>query len=120
MMRKDTVNPPDSSPSPGALTIKEHDPATRTTITLDPTVQAALTVDDYYRYGTDLKLDVCALSIELSLQEKAAKAGDLTRAEAMLIAQAHTLDAIFNNLVRRAARAQHVDPLLSSRDARAG
>jgi hypothetical protein len=35
-------------------------------------------------------------------QTKAANDSDLTRAEAMLTVQAHTLDTIFNNLARRA------------------
>lgn len=42
-----------------------------------------------------------ALIEQLSLQVGAANAGNLSRAEGMLIAQAHTLDEIFNNLARR-------------------
>ena len=41
---------------------------------------------------------------DLGKQCELASKGDLGRTEAMLIAQAHTLDAIFNNLARRAAR----------------
>jgi hypothetical protein len=41
---------------------------------------------------------------ELSKQAKAARDGDMGRGESMLITQAHTLDAIVNNLARRAAR----------------
>lgn len=39
----------------------------------------------------------------LSEQTDAAISGDTSRAEAMLAAQAHTLDTIFNHLARRAA-----------------
>ena len=41
---------------------------------------------------------------ELLKQAKAARDGDIGQGESMLITQAHTLDAIFNNLARRAAR----------------
>ncbi|MCI0440959.1 MAG: hypothetical protein L0177_17785, partial [Chloroflexi bacterium] len=37
MMSKDTANAPDSSPHPGALTIKEHDQAKRARMMLYPT-----------------------------------------------------------------------------------
>jgi Tfp pilus assembly protein PilE len=37
--------------------------------------------------------------------------GDLGRAETMLVAQAHTLDAIFNNLAQRAVRSEYISQL---------
>jgi hypothetical protein len=46
--------------------------------------------------------DVNALSAELSAQVDAVNAGQMARAEGILIAQAHTLDAIFVTLMRRA------------------
>ena len=46
--------------------------------------------------------DVNVLAAELGAQVKAVNDGSLQRAEGMLIAQAHTLDAIFVNLMRRA------------------
>lgn len=46
--------------------------------------------------------DVNALAAELATQVQAVNAGQLGRAEGILIAQAHTLDAIFVNLMRRA------------------
>ena len=46
-----------------------------------------------------------------SEQTSAVDKGDLKRAEAMLTAQAHTLDAIFNNLARRAINAEYMDNL---------
>lgn len=46
--------------------------------------------------------DVNALAEELADQVQAVNAGELGRAEGILISQAHTLDAIFVNLMRRA------------------
>ena len=43
-----------------------------------------------------------ALVGELEAQVAAVNQGNLTRAEALLIAQAHTLDEMFNNLARQA------------------
>jgi O6-methylguanine-DNA--protein-cysteine methyltransferase len=67
---------------------------------LCPTTRAAMTINAYST--TDGNLDLTGLAKELASQVKAAKAGDLTHAEAMLIAQAHTLDAIFNHLAIKA------------------
>ena len=76
---------------------------------LRPTVQAAVVITDYDKaYGN---LDLMALVDALSEQTSAASEGDLKRAEAMLTAQAHTLDAIFNNLARRAINAEYMDNL---------
>ena len=48
--------------------------------------------------------DVNALVTELNRQVEAVNGGDMRRAEAMLIAQAHTLDQIFISLARRAVK----------------
>ncbi len=68
---------------------------------LRPTVQAAVTLKEYGKSYGDL--DLGGLIDSLIEQTRASSDGDLKRAEAMLTAQAHTLDAIFNNLARRAA-----------------
>jgi hypothetical protein len=68
---------------------------------LRPTVQAAVTLREYGKAYGDL--DLAGLMDALSEQTKAATDGDLGRAEAMLTSQAHTLDAVFNTLARRAA-----------------
>jgi hypothetical protein len=68
---------------------------------LRPTVQAALTLREYGKGFTDL--DLTGLIDSLTEQTNATTAGDLGRAEAMLTTQAHTLDAIFHNLARRAS-----------------
>lgn len=66
-----------------------------------PTVQAAATLKKYEQsFG---ELDLQGLVDSLAEQTKAANDGNLDRGEAMLAAQAHTLDAIFNALAQRAA-----------------
>ena len=72
---------------------------------LRPTVHAAVTLKAYDRAYADL--DVVGLMDALSEQSQAATDGDLSRAETMLTAQAHTLDAIFNTLAQRAATNMH-------------
>lgn len=69
---------------------------------LRPTIQAALTLLDYNKAFGEMSLNT--LVDDLGKQCELASKGDLGRSEALLIAQAHTLDAIFNNLARRAAR----------------
>lgn len=69
---------------------------------LRPTVQAALTLLDYNKAFGEMSINT--LVDDLGKQCELASKGELGRAEALLVAQAHTLDAIFNNLARRAAR----------------
>ena len=60
-------------------------------ITLDPAVQAAVTLNEYGKvFG---ELDLSGLIESLTAQTKAVADGDLRRSEAMLTTQAHTLDA---------------------------
>lgn len=74
---------------------------------LDPAFQAAVTSARYLYSGHDIKLeDLCQA---LTLQGEAVSRGDMRRAEAMLTAQAHTLDLMFHNLAQKAGRAQHID-----------
>ena len=68
---------------------------------LRPTCLAALTVRDYSAGFPDL--DLGGLVDGLADQVALAKTGDLSRGEAMLVSQAHTLDAIFHTCARRAA-----------------
>ena len=74
---------------------------------LRPTVQAAVTLKEYDKKFGDLKLNHLVES--LVEQAKASIDGDTSRVEAMLVAQAHTLDAIFNNLARRAINADYLN-----------
>jgi hypothetical protein len=77
--------------------IKEINKATSARALAQPEVQAGVTIQ---RYNADL-LDVNCLIDELKDQINDVRKGDLSRPEAMLVAQAHTLDALFGNLIRR-------------------
>ena len=72
---------------------------------LRPTTQGAVTVRSYCDSAYS-ELDLNELIKALSEQTKAVISRDVGRAEAMLAVQAHTLDAIFNNLARRAMGAE--------------
>lgn len=103
MKHRDKKAPPPAKPNPSALpvVVREGDnvaAAVAQTI-LRPTAQAACTVESFNR-GT---VEVAALIGELAKQTDAVNGGDLKRAEAMLISQAHALDAIFGYCARRAA-----------------
>jgi hypothetical protein len=78
-------------------------------ISLRPTVKAAITIKEYSKSYGDL--DLTGLVNELSSQVKAIEGSDMGRAAAMLTTQAHTLDAIFNNLAIRAIHAEYMDNL---------
>ncbi len=79
----------------------EEDAVTLARLALQPSVKGALTIKEYSKNCGDL--DLMGLVGELLGQAKAANDGDLKRAEGLLMVQAHTLDAIFNELARRAA-----------------
>lgn len=68
---------------------------------LRPSVRAALTTGTYSTQFP--KLELTELVEELAAQNSAASKGDMARAEGMLMSQAHTLEAIFHELARRAA-----------------
>jgi len=71
---------------------------------LSPTVQAAFTLRECGRLYSTAELS--GLVDALTEQTRASGDGDLTRAGAMLTVQAHTLDAIYNNLTRNAMNAE--------------
>lgn len=66
-----------------------------------PSVGAGLTVRRFNTAAGELPLT--ELVTELAALAKLATEGNTDRCEALLIAHAHSLDAIFNNLARRAA-----------------
>jgi hypothetical protein len=76
---------------------------------LEPAVRGAVTTKEYSNYLGDL--DLVGLIAALEEQTKAVIDSDLGRIEAILTTQAHTLDAIFHNLARRAIRADYMDKL---------
>jgi len=66
---------------------------------LRPSITAAVTLHDVH--GQDFpELSLSSLIQELVDQAKTVSAGNMARMEAMLTAQAHTLDALFNKLTR--------------------
>jgi hypothetical protein len=67
---------------------------------LRPSVRAAITTQAYSKQLGEL--DLTAVVDELATQNAALSKGDMARSEAMLLSHAHTLDAIFHELVRRA------------------
>jgi len=73
---------------------------------ISPSLQSALAIRDYGKHVGDLEL--MSLVDELKDQIGRTIDGDLERAEAMLTTQAHTLDAIFSNLARRAISAEYL------------
>lgn len=101
--RTDTPDPKATNAN-GALKITSEPGIDQTTMlartALRPSVRAALTARAYSKqFG---ELDLTALVDELTGQIAAANRGEMSRAEGMLVAQAHTLEAIFHELVRRA------------------
>lgn len=66
-------------------------------ILTSPETNAAVTIRQWQPLH-----DVNALSRTLALQIDEVNTGNMKRPEAMLLAQAHTLDELFNNLARRA------------------
>ena len=73
-----------------------------------PEMQAALSQLHYNKWP-GLKLNLHELTSELDKQTEAVKEKKLGRGEAMLAAQAHTLDAIFNYLSRKASASKFLD-----------
>ena len=72
---------------------------------LTPEMSAALTQIHVMKgelFGSDL--DINALVDELTSQTEAIKGKDLSRAEEMLVSQAHTLDMLFQQLAIRGAQ----------------
>ena len=91
------------SPSDSETTAQsaENKAASTARMVTSPTVRGAVTAQAFSK--TFGETDLAALIEVLADQNKSARNGDLARAENMLMTQAHTLDAIFNELARRAA-----------------
>ncbi len=72
-----------------------------------PTVQAAITTRQVIgkHFGGE-SVYLGELINSLGVQARDAQGGDLSRSEEMLVAQSHTLDQIYNHLVRRAFNAE--------------
>ena len=81
----------------------DHRAAFRAQMCLRPTVQAASVVNAYNKTRDWDGPAIGDLLAELVTQVETVTRGDLTRAESMLLSQAHSLEAIFASLARRAA-----------------
>ncbi len=106
--KKVTKRDPNNLDVPALPDVSKEETLAKTA--LRPTTQAAVTLQLYDKQFLG-ELDLMSLVDGLSTQVKATIDGDLGRAEAMLTAQAHTLDAIFNNLARRAISAEYLSQL---------
>lgn len=97
---------PESESDPKTLVVEKFNDETTSDAlaraVLRPTVQAAYAIREFSG-SRQKKVELMSLVKELAAQCKAAGSGDLRRAEAMLIAQAHTLDSIFASLATRAS-----------------
>ena len=95
---------------PSGITLKlqkdESEAQALARVALSPTLQSALTLREYSKSFENLAL--MNLIEELRHQVDETIDGNLERAEAMLTTQAHTLDAKFGNLARRAINADYV------------
>jgi hypothetical protein len=77
-----------------------------TKVALTPSLNAGLAIRHYSKGAGELKaLDIAH---ELRAQMNNVSGGDLDRQEATLVAQSHTLDALFSYLLRMAAAAEIV------------
>ena len=70
---------------------------------MHPTVQAGLTLDRWQP-----EINVVSATKKLIEQVNDVKKGDMSRPEAMLLSQAHTLDALFNSLAQKAFMQTHM------------
>ncbi len=95
---------------PSGITLKlqkdESEAQALARVALSPSLQSALTLREYSKSFDNLEL--MSLVEELRHQVDETIDGDLGRAEAMLTTQAHSLDAIFGNLARRAINAEYL------------
>jgi hypothetical protein len=105
--KPEPVKTPTPKKPSGASSPNEDQDAFSARTVLRPTFQAAAAIAEYEKIYQEIGL--LALLNALGEQVSAVGKGNLKRAEAMLTAQAHTLDALFGNLARRAANTERVD-----------
>lgn len=97
---------PTPATAPGAVltvhaTNDETESQTYARLSMMPTFLAATAIERFTKVGEGIPL--ADLIGELGKQVEAVQGGNLARAESLLVSQAHTLDAIFNQLASRAA-----------------
>lgn len=97
-----------AEPPKAKLTIQPESGETRDKVMaralMRPSVQAACTIRDFEKSEVNLTYFV----EELTAQIEAVNGGDLTRAEGILITQAHTLNELFNSLARRSCKQEYL------------
>ena len=76
---------------------------------LHPSLHAILSLREYGKGFGDLTIDGLYKALQAQMDQTAK--GNLGRGEAMLTAQAHTLDAIFNSLAQRAVNAEYISQM---------
>jgi hypothetical protein len=94
----------------GVILPETEDAATARVLT-KPEISAAVTIQQWQGGITEVN----TLASELAKQIGDVNTGNMKRPEAMLLAQAHTLDELFNNLAKRAHRQEGIamiDPYL--------
>lgn len=110
------AKPTTEKPNPDAVQIRATGPddadAAKARGFLRPTVTGAVAIRTAHqaKNGVTGGPSIEALINELSVQCKAVTDGSMARPEAMLTAQAHTLDTLFSDLVRRAYSHTGLDP----------
>jgi hypothetical protein len=103
---------PDVAPTHPADDFDAKAPATaltgqaRTAIALTPSLNAGLAIANFSTRCGPLKVIEIAHSLRAQMDQVAG--GKLDRQEATLVAQSHTLDALFTHLLQRAADAEYV------------
>jgi len=91
--------------------LPETEDAATARVLTKPEISAAVTIQQWQGGITEVN----TLASELAKQIDEANNGNMKRPEAMLLAQAQTLDELFNNLARRAHRQEGIamiDPYL--------
>lgn len=68
-------------------------------VNADPAIQAALSLRAIDQSKADQGVGINEFAYELEKQCAAVRAGDMSRAEDMLLVQAHTLDRLYNKLI---------------------
>lgn len=110
-MSKKPTKPETPVKNPDALTLRREEGKSNETMlarhAISPEFSNMATVKAFTKsqWGGE-NLHLTELAAQLMSQAETAQKGDLSRAEGMLMIQAHTLDAIFNNLAQRAASAK--------------
>ncbi len=79
-----------------------------------PTLLGAMTLEAWHRKTADSLggLDIIALADELTIQvNQVIESDDMGRCQALLVTQAHVLDAVSNEMLRRAAKSEYLSQL---------